>query len=97
METRIITKNEEKEQTELLRKEVFDLKQTSNYYLDKILNNDLYVLATLDQKNIVAGCYFHRFDTFLVIDQVFVKKEYQNTGLKLGRELIKKLILSKEN
>ena len=94
MEFKILEDNKDKEDIELLRKEVFGLKNVGNYYLNELLNNKIYALSIIDN-NIIAGCYFHRFDNILVIDQVFVKKEYQNSGLRLGRELIKELILNK--
>ena len=97
METRIIESAEDKQKVEKLRSEVFHMDSTGTYYLNELLNNKEYAIVSLENNEMLAGCYFHRFDNILVIDQLFVKEKYQNTGLKLGRELIKKLILSKES
>ena len=40
----------------------------------------------------IGGIYFHRFNNILFIDQVFVKKEYQNKGI--GKSLINKVLNS---
>ena len=84
------------EKIEALRKEVFGLDMESSYYSDKLLNKKELAIATFDQEKIVAGVYVHAFESTLVIDQLFVKKEYQNTGLKLGRNLLNFLKENKE-
>lgn len=96
METKILIDNKQKELVEKLRREVFHLNNAGNYYLDRLFDCKLHVLATLDNEEIVAGLYFHCFEDSLMIEQVFVKESYQNTGLKLGRELIKELISRKQ-
>ena len=93
MNTRLIKTNEEIKKIELLRGEVFNIKELGGFYLDNLLNKTEYALGTFDNNIIVGGIYFHRFDTILMIDQVFVKKEYQNQGI--GTNLIKTLLNSK--
>ena len=95
METRIIETEEEKQKVELLRKEVFHLPESSSYFIDQLMNNKIHAIVAIDNNEIVASVYFHRFANNLMIDKVFVKEEYQNKGLKLGRGLIMQLIASK--
>ena len=94
MDIRILNSNEEKEKIEILRKEVFNLKNNQTYYLDELLNNKLYSLGVLDNSNIIGGCYFHKFNDHLIVDQIFVKNEYQNNGI--GSNLIKTILLNKD-
>lgn len=90
MKVRIIKTKEDKEKIELLRKEVFELKEVGSYYLNELLNNKEYAFVLFDNDIMIAGIYFHRFKNALMIDQVFVKKEYQNKGI--ATNLIKKLL-----
>ena len=96
MESRIIANKEEKEKIEILRQEVFHIDGEVTFYLNELLNDKVYALVAYDEDKMIGGCYFHRFNNILMIDQVFVKEEYQNTGLRIGRELIKRLLNSKK-
>ena len=92
---KIITTPEEKYEIESLRKEVFHLEELSPFYIRQLLNKKEYALVARDDNNkMIAGCYFHRFETSLMIDQVFVKEEYQNKEYKLGRNLINNLLVN---
>lgn len=95
MELKLITENEDKMKLESLRNEVFHLNGISSYYINELLNGKTYAMAAIDNDNMVGGCYFHRFNTILLIDELFVKEDYQNTGLQVGRNLVKELILNK--
>ena len=94
MQTKLIVSKEDKEKIELLRKEVNKLDELSTFYLNGLLNNKEFAFGTFDNDNIIAGIYFHRFDTILYIDWLFVKEEYQNKGI--GKSLINKILNSKE-
>ena len=96
MEIKIIDTEEEKQQVELLRKEVFHLPELSSYYYNQLLSNKIYAIVAIEKGQIIAGVYFHRFNNNLMIDKVFVKEIYQNKGLKIGRGLIMELISLKE-
>ena len=95
METRIINLPEEISRVESLRAEVFHMNTTGIYYLNELLSGKEYALVTFNGKEMVAGCYFHRFESILMIDQLFVKEEYQNKGLNLGRNLVEQLVTNK--
>ena len=86
MESKLVKNQKDINDIELLRKEVFKLKETSNYYLNDLLNRKEFAIGTYDNNIIVGGLYFHRFEKTLMIDQVFVKEEYQNR--KIGTNLI---------
>ncbi len=91
METynKMLSSIEEYEEIENLRKEVFDIKvSTGTYYLNGLIDNKIKAIATSNNNELIAGCYFHSFLNSLVIDLLFVKKNYQEKGLKLGRNLL---------
>ena len=95
--TVLLSNIEEYEKIEELRKEVFDLKSSpGTYYLNGLIDNKIKAVATKKDNEIIAGCYFHSFINSLVIDQVFVKENYQETGLKLGRKLLLELLNHKK-
>ncbi len=94
---KLLSRKDDKFKVEILRCEVFELTEIGPYYISKILENKEFVLAAFTEDyRAVGGCYFHRYENNLVIDQVFVKKEYQNKGYKIGRSLIKTLIINRE-
>ncbi len=95
MKNIIAKTTEEKYELELLRKEVLHLDEIGIFYLSQLLDNKEYGISTKDKDNkIVAGCYFHRLENTLMIDQLFVKKECQNKGI--GKKLINNLFVNKE-
>ena len=88
-DTVLLANIEEYEEIEELRKEVFNIKASpGTYYLNGLIDNKIKAVAAKKDDKIIAGCYFHSFINSLVIDQVFVKENYQETGLKLGRKLL---------
>ncbi len=87
--TELLTDYDDFIEIEKLRREVFDIHFNSGtYYLNNLIYNKKKAIATKKDNEIIAGCYFHSFLSDLVIDVVFVKEEYQGSGLKLGRRLI---------
>lgn len=96
MTIEIVNDPHKKYNVESLRKKVFNLQGVGRYYLDQILYGKEFVLAATEDKKIIGGCYFHRFENILFIDQVFVKEEYQNSGLEVGRVLINSLLINKD-
>lgn len=93
LKTKMVCSPTDKYDIEILRKEVFHLNKISPFYMQQLLDRKEYAVATVDDNNkIVAGCYFHRLENILMIDQLFVKEDYQNTGYKLGRGLVNNLL-----
>lgn len=58
------------------------------FYSMNLKSRKLLLFATILGDEIVAACYVSRVGYSLFIDQLFVKKDYQNTGLKIGRKLL---------
>lgn len=78
---------------ELLRHQVFHLKTDDNsirlsYSIFHALHNRLIPFALYLNGDMAAGVYVSCYGNDLFIDHLFVKEEYQNTGLKLGRRLL---------
>ena len=95
--TSLLSNLEDFYKIEKLRKEVFDIRNTiSTYYLNGLVNNKIKAIATKKDDEMIAGCYFHNFSTNLVIDLLFVKEQYQETGLKLGRNLLLDILSNKD-
>ena len=95
--TELLTNFDQYSKIDELRKEVFNIKNSSgSYYLNGLINNKIKAIATMDNNEMIAGCYFHNFSTNLVIDLLFVKEQYQETGLKLGRHLLLDILSNKD-
>ena len=93
----LLSTEEEYNKVERLRNRAFNNNQTfSPYYLNGLINNKIKAVATKNNDEIIAGCYFHNWSTNLIIDQLFVKNEYQETGLYLGRKLLLNVLENKE-
>ena len=94
----LLNTEEELREIEKLRLAVFGIENIENtYYLSCLLRDKYKACATIIDDEMAAGCYFHRFKNALVIDQLFVKEEYQETGRRLGRNLVEELLREKEN
>lgn len=96
MNTKILTDEKDLLKLEKLRCEVFDLDQASVYYTNELLTKNAYAMAAYIEDELVGGCYFHNFNKTLMIDQLFVKEKYQNTGLRIGRSILTELMSNKE-
>lgn len=93
METKILTNDEEKYQAELLRNEVYHFPELLLSQYKPLVDNKVFAIATYDEGEIIAVCYFHRFNTTLMIDEIFVKESYQNNGI--GSALLQGVVNSK--
>lgn len=58
------------------------------FYAMNLKTKQYLIFAAILGDEICAACYVSRIGYSLFIDQLFVKKEYQNTGLKIGRKLL---------
>lgn len=95
--TELLTDLDDYQEIDELRKEVFNIKYCStSYYLNGLINNKLKAIAAKNKEEMIAGCYFHNFSANLVIDMLFVKEEYQETGLRLGRNLLLEILSNKD-
>lgn len=62
----------------------------------RILDAEILIFAMYVEDILAAGCYVSdSFDT-LFIEQLFVKKEFQETGLYLGRRLLTYVLENRE-
>lgn len=97
-EIRIINPyDEEIQEIEILRKKVFHLKQDSiNRYEFHINHGIIIPFALYKDEELVAGCYIGDGFDKLYVYFLFVKEEYQHTGLRLGRTLLKYVLDHKE-
>lgn len=96
MNIKIITNENDLLELEKLRCDVLHLDEVSEYYKNELLTNNTYAVGAYIEKELVGGCYFHRFNQTLMIDQLFVKEKYQNTGMRIGRNILTKLMANKE-
>ncbi len=89
---------EEYIEVENLRREVLNIYNIdTSRYIEYLKNKELYSYGTIYNDSIVAGCYFSVNYTILNIQQLFVKNEYQNTGAKLGRNLLISILNNKQD
>ena len=87
--TQLLTSKEDLIAVEILRREVFHIQNINEHkYLNYLKYKQLYAYGTKIGNIIVAGCYISVNYSLLNIQQLFVKESYQNTGLKLGRNLV---------
>ncbi len=69
---------------------------TSSNCAEKMYNAELLIFGMYLDNILVAGCYVSDSFNTLFIDQLFVKKEFQETGLYLGRHLLKYILENRE-
>ena len=86
---------------ELLRHQVFHLKtdpkaMSLSYSLFHIKHHHTIPFSLSIDNEIVAGCYVTCYKSTLFIDYLFVSEKYQNTGLRLGRQLLSYILENKE-
>lgn len=65
---------------------------TSSKVAARIYDAELMIFGLYLDDILAAGCYISDSFGTLFIDQLFVKKEFQETGLYLGRTLLKYLL-----
>lgn len=66
-----------------------------NYYTQQIRNGNYLVFVTLLDNKIVSGCYLSNAYNSLSVEQLFVRPEYQEKGLHLGKNLLKYILDNK--
>ena len=87
--TNLLIKPEDLLEVEQLRREVYNIENSDiSNYLHELKEKTIYAYGTKIDNKIVAGGYFNVSYNILYIKQLFVKQEYQNTGLKLGRNIL---------
>lgn len=59
-----------------------------SYYAREIKRGNMMIFASFIEDEMCAACYVSYTASSIFIDQLFVKKEYQEFGLKLGRRLL---------
>ena len=82
---------------ELLRHKVFHLKTDerlikTSYRVFHAKHNTLIPFALYVDDDLAAGCYITCLGDSLFVDFLFVKDEYQNSGLRLGRMLLSRIL-----
>lgn len=80
---------------EELRCEVFETEGTS-YYLDLIYKERMLAIGGYLDDKLVGGVYVTDSFDSLFIEQVFVKKEFQNNSLHIGSSLLKYILENKK-
>lgn len=83
---------------EKLRAEAFDTEPNFryNWYTNSIESGRLLPFGTYVDNELGAGAYIEQSNDTLYITLIFTKPKYQNTGLKLSRELLKYIISKKD-
>lgn len=99
MQVKILTSIDDIKKLELLRYEVLGIKVDifeNNYHILRVLDGKMIPFALYYNNELVAGAYVTDERKSLYIDYLFVKTEYQNIGLKLGRILLRYIIDNKD-
>ena len=74
------------------------LDETQSYYFKKIMEEKILAIGAFLNSSLVAGCYISNSHNSLYIEQIFVKKEFQNhKELRIGSSLMKYVLKNKEN
>lgn len=100
METNIslLTNMKEYIEVEKLRREVLNINNmNTSKYIEELKDKELYSYVTRINNEMAAGCYFSVDYSILNIHQLFVKEMYQNTGAKLGRNLLQYIFDNKHS
>ena len=67
-----------------------------DYYSKSIQKGTMLLFGTYIGEELCAACYVSVVGYSIFIDQLFVKKEYQNTGLRIGRQLLEYINFNKQ-
>ncbi len=74
----------------------YDGEIENNYYARNLISGEMLLFATFIGEELCAGCYISISQNSLFIEQLFVKPEYQNTGLRIGRNLLEYINFNKD-
>ena len=66
-----------------------------DYYSKSIQKGTMLLFGTYIGEELCAACYVSVVGYSIFIDQLFVKKDYQNTGLRIGRQLLEYINFNK--
>ena len=96
--TIIDKKDEEIDEIERIRREAFHLKRSGcNYYKKFIKDGKILSFALVsDDNQMIGGCYLGSYHNSIYIYYLFMKPEYQKTGLQLGRNLLLSILKHKK-
>lgn len=72
----------------------FPIQET--YYFSNLKTNTYLIFTTYLENELVAACYIKNTYNSLYIDQLFVKKEYQNSPYHFGSNLLKYILNHKQ-
>ena len=72
----------------------FPIQET--YYFSNLKSNTYLIFTTYLENELVAACYIKNTYNSLYIDQLFVKKEYQNSPYHFGSNLLKYILNHKQ-
>ena len=91
MEIRVMNSVEDYYKMEALRSDAFEFdNDISQYYLNKLNEDDILILAAYINGELAGGLYFLPFISNRgIIDQLFVKKKYQFSDYHVGTTLLK--------
>ncbi len=73
----------------------FAMDFANTYYAQEMKRGKYLVYGSFFQSELVAGCYISDAFHSLFIEQLFVKKCYQETGLYIGRNLLRYILQNK--
>lgn len=74
----------------------FPTDSIDNYYTRAIRKGEMLVFTIFIEKELCAACYVSTTPYTLFIEQLFVKKDYQNSGLRIGRKLLEYINFNKQ-
>ena len=91
---KIVGKTEEEIlQIEALRKQVFHIKASApNRYAKQIRDEKIIPFALFKGEDLIGGCYVGEGFDSLYIYYLFVREDFQKTGLRLGRGLLQEVL-----
>lgn len=82
---------------ERLKHQVFHLKTDdssikTSYDVFHAVHNQLIPFGLYLDGSLIGGCYVSCYGDSLFINYLFIKEEYQNSGLRLGRYLLERVL-----
>lgn len=85
---------------ELLRYDTYEADPPANiledYYAKSLLDGTMLLFGTYIEDELCAACYVSVVSSSIFIDHIFVKKSYQNTDLRIGRQLLEYINFNKK-
>jgi len=90
--------DQELDAIEMIRKQAFHLKPTGENHYKKHIREGKMIPFSMEKEDgeMIGGCYLGEYRNSIYVYFLFLKPEYQKSGLQLGRKLLLEVLKHKK-